>query len=160
MVGARQYIIYTMLACLLSHVSHVWLFATLWIVACQTPRSIGSSRQEYWSVLPLPSSGDFPNLGIEPMSPASPALQVDSLLTEPPGSLVFILWQILKLKRYSWRLLCINILPSQPNVKKGINNIKINVKVNCFTRYQQWTNYKQIPFALALTKRKYLVANL
>ena len=109
MVGARQYIIYTMLDCLHSHVSHVWLFATLWIIACQTPRSIGSSRQEYWSVLPLPSPGDFPNLGIEPMFPASPALQVDSLLTEPPGSLVFTPWQILKLKRYSWRLLCIKL---------------------------------------------------
>ena len=107
MIGARQYIIYTMLACLLSHFSHVWLFAIPWIVACQTPRSMGSSRQEYWSVLPLPSPGDFPDLGTESMSPASPALQVGSLLTEPSRSLVFIPWQILKLKRYSRRLLCI-----------------------------------------------------
>ena len=40
------------------------------------------SRQEYWSELPLPSPGDLPNPGIEPMSPA---LQVDSLLSEPLG---------------------------------------------------------------------------
>ena len=29
--------------------------------------------------------GDLPNPGIEPMSPVSPALQMDSLPTEPPG---------------------------------------------------------------------------
>ena len=42
----------------------------------------GFSRQEYWSGLPCPSPGDFPNPGIEPRSPT---LQVDSLLSEPPG---------------------------------------------------------------------------
>ena len=40
------------------------------------------SRQEYWSGLPFPSPGDLPDPGIEPQSPA---LQVDSLQTEPPG---------------------------------------------------------------------------
>ena len=44
--------------------------------------SMGFSRQEYWSGLPFPSSRDLPNLGIEP---GSPALQADSLLSEPPG---------------------------------------------------------------------------
>ena len=29
--------------------SHVWLFATPWSAACQTPLSMGFSRQEYWS---------------------------------------------------------------------------------------------------------------
>ena len=33
--------------------SHVWLFATPWTIACQAPLSIGFSRQEYWSGLPL-----------------------------------------------------------------------------------------------------------
>ena len=36
--------------------SHVWLFATPWTAACQDPPSIGFSRQEYGSGLPLPSS--------------------------------------------------------------------------------------------------------
>ena len=40
------------------------------------------SRQEYWSGLQFPSARDLPNPGIEPRSPA---LQVDSLLSEPPG---------------------------------------------------------------------------
>ena len=38
--------------------------------------------QEYWSGLPFPSPGDHPNPGIEPRSPA---LQADSLPSEPPG---------------------------------------------------------------------------
>ena len=38
--------------------------------------------QEYWSGLPFPSPGDLPDPGIEP---GSPALQADSLTSEPPG---------------------------------------------------------------------------
>ena len=44
--------------------------------------SWGVSRWEYWSGLPCPPPGDLPNPGIEPRSPA---LQVDSLPSEPPG---------------------------------------------------------------------------
>ena len=40
------------------------------------------SRQEYWRGLPCPTPGDLPNPGIEPRSPA---LQADSLPSEPPG---------------------------------------------------------------------------
>ena len=46
------------------------------------PLSMEFSKQEYWSGLPLPSPGDLPNPGIEPRSPA---LQADSLPSEPPG---------------------------------------------------------------------------
>ena len=42
--------------------------------------SMGFSRQEYLSGLPCPSPGDLPDLWIEP---GSPALQVDSLPSEP-----------------------------------------------------------------------------
>ena len=62
--------------------SRVRLFATLWTVAHQAPPSMGFSRQEYWSGLPFPSSGDLPNPGIEPRSPT---LQADALTSEPPG---------------------------------------------------------------------------
>ena len=48
----------------------------------QAPPSMEFSRQEYWSGLPFPSPGDLPILGIEP---GSPALQADSLLSEPQG---------------------------------------------------------------------------
>ena len=37
-------------------------------------------RQEYWSGVPFPSLGDLPDPGTEP---GSPALQADSLLSEP-----------------------------------------------------------------------------
>ena len=47
--------------------------------ARQAPLSMGFSRQEYWSGLPFPSPGDFPDPGIEPKSPA---LQADDLPTE------------------------------------------------------------------------------
>ena len=58
--------------------SCVWLFATPWTVAYQALPSMGFSRQEYWSGLPFPSPGDLPiELG-------SPALQTDSLPSEPP----------------------------------------------------------------------------
>ena len=35
--------------------SRVWLLATPWTAAYQTPPSMGFSRQEYWSGVPLPS---------------------------------------------------------------------------------------------------------
>ena len=35
--------------------SCVWLFATPWTAAHQAPPSMGFSRQEYWSGVPLPS---------------------------------------------------------------------------------------------------------
>ena len=44
------------------------------MVACQTPLSMGFSRQEYWSGLPSPLTGDLPDPGIKPMFSASPAL--------------------------------------------------------------------------------------
>ena len=55
---------------------------TPWTAAFQAPLSMGFSRQEYWSGLPLPSPGDLPNPGIKP---GSAALQADSLPSEPPG---------------------------------------------------------------------------
>ena len=62
--------------------SHVPLFATTWTVAHQALLSMEFSRPKYWSGLPFPTPGDFPNPGIEPRSPT---LQADSSLSEPPG---------------------------------------------------------------------------
>ena len=50
--------------------SRVRLFAMPWTVAYHASQSMGLSRQEYWSGVPLPSPGDLPNPGIEPGSPA------------------------------------------------------------------------------------------
>ena len=56
--------------------------ATPWTVAHQAPLSVGFFRQEYWSELPFPSPGALPDSGIKS---GSPALQADSLPSEPPG---------------------------------------------------------------------------
>ena len=50
-------------ACMPSCFSRVRLFATLWTIACQAPLSMGFSRQEYWSGLPCPLSGDLLDVG-------------------------------------------------------------------------------------------------
>ena len=62
--------------------SHVRLSETPWTVAYQALPSMGFSRQEYWSGVPLPSPGDLSNSKIEP---GSPALQADALPSKPPG---------------------------------------------------------------------------
>ena len=57
------------------------------ITARQAFLSMEFSRQEYWSKWPFPSPGDLPDPGTELRAPA---LQADSLLSEPPGR---PLWQ-------------------------------------------------------------------
>ena len=46
---------------MLSHFSHVRLSVTPWTAAYQAPRSMGFSRQEYWSGVPLPYETDDGN---------------------------------------------------------------------------------------------------
>ena len=78
--------------------SHVRLFATPWTVAYQAPSSMGFSRQEYWSGLPLPIPGDLLDPGIEP---GSPAFQADALTSKPSGKPIstitdqkYLIWSI------------------------------------------------------------------
>ena len=56
--------------------------ATLWTLACQAALSTGFFRQEYWNGQPCPPQGDLSDPGFKP---TSPALQVDSLLSETLG---------------------------------------------------------------------------
>ena len=67
--------------------SRVWLSATPWTVACQTPLSMGFSRQECWSGLPFPPPGDLPDPGIKY---GSLALQADAFPSEPPGKPIIL----------------------------------------------------------------------
>ena len=62
--------------------SHVWLLVTPETVAHQASLPMEFSRQEYWSGLSFPSLRDLPHPG---MQPRNPALQADSLPSEPPG---------------------------------------------------------------------------
>ena len=68
----------TMCCAVLSHL--VMSDSTSWTVARRAPLSMGFSRQEYWNGLPFPSPGYLPDPGIKT---SSPALQVDSLPSEP-----------------------------------------------------------------------------
>ena len=74
-------------ACILSHFTHVQLFATLLTMARQVPLSMRFPRQEYWSGLQLPFPGDLPDPGIEPVFLVSPELSStpDSLPLGPRG---------------------------------------------------------------------------
>ena len=66
--------------------SGAWLFVIPWIVAHQSPLSIGFPRQEYWDRLPFSSPGDLPDLRIEQESPVSPLFT-----TESPGKSLLLL---------------------------------------------------------------------
>ena len=80
-VTSRVCVCVCVCVCTLSH-SVMSDSATPWTVAHQAPLFMGFSRWEHWSGLPFPSSEDLPNKRIEPRSPA---LQADSLPSEPPG---------------------------------------------------------------------------
>ena len=72
----------------------------LWAVAHQAPLSMEFPSQEYWSGLPFPSPGDLSNPGIKS---ESPALQADSISSEPQAKPLFEVIGILRI---------ININPS------------------------------------------------
>ena len=68
--------------CMYFHCSVVSDSVIPWTVAHQAPLSMEFSRQEYWGRLPFPFPGELPD---PELKPKSPALQADSLLSEPPG---------------------------------------------------------------------------
>ena len=78
--------------------SHVQCSVTLWTVAHQAPLSMGFFRQEHWNSLPFPSPRDITDPGIQPRSPA---LQADSLPTEPSGKSIIS-------KRQRWSLFLVS----------------------------------------------------
>ena len=53
-------------------------------LALQAPLSMGFPRQEYWSGLLFPTSGDLPHPGIESVSLVAPALQAIVFFTTVP----------------------------------------------------------------------------
>ena len=78
------------------------------------------SRQEYWSGLPFPSPGDLPNPEIEA---GLPALQADSLQSEPPG------------KPMQYRISKIMVYHrSKSNIKK---NVRVDGKGCKYKEYSQ-----------------------
>ena len=64
--------------------SYAQLSVAIWTVAHQVPLSIRVARQEYWSALPCPTSGDLPDPEIQPASLMSPALEGGFFTMRPP----------------------------------------------------------------------------
>ena len=77
--GAGSLNLLGMYVCGALSLSRILLLPAPWTVAHQAPLSMGFSRQKYWSELPCPPPGDFPDSGITPALPASLALQAGSL---------------------------------------------------------------------------------
>ena len=81
---------------MLCFVTQPWgLFETPRTEASQAPLSMGILQARILDWVAMPSSGDLPNPGIEPKSPA---LQPDSLQSEPPGKQQCLL----NIKRRCW----------------------------------------------------------
>ena len=73
--------------------SCVWLFVTLWTVACQVPLSLKFFWQEILEWVAISTPGDLPNSGIEPMSLASPVLAGRFFTTVTPEKpMLFYKW--------------------------------------------------------------------
>ena len=69
--------------CVLVAQSYPTLCDPMNCTAHQALLSMGFSRQGYWSVLQFPSPEDLPDPGIKP---GSPALQLDTLVSELLGN--------------------------------------------------------------------------
>ena len=76
-------------------------------------QSMELSRQEYWSGLPFPSPGDLPNRGIDCRSPA---LQADSLPSEPPGKLCLRVLHKTKTKVIATMTSWLEVLGKKPHL--------------------------------------------
>ena len=96
---------------------------------------MGFSRQEYWSGLPFPSPGDLPDPGIEP---GSPALQADSLPSEPPGKPI----------KASEK-----VLPTTSSISDVVSQLKSLSRVQLFGT--PWTVAYQAPLSMGSSRQEY-----
>ena len=72
--------------CVLSHFSHIQLFATLWTVVYQVPLSMGFSRQKYWGGFPFSSPRELLTQGLNLHLFCLLNWQAGSLPLVPPGN--------------------------------------------------------------------------
>ena len=88
------------------------------------------SRQEYWSGLPCPPPGELP-------TPGSPALQADSLPTEPPGKpkntgvgSLSLLQQIFQTQESNWGLLHCRWILYQLSYQESPKDLKLQANMH------------------------------
>ena len=83
---SHPYSVWNLCVCVCAQLlSDVQLFMNRWTVACQAPLFMEFSRREYWSMLPFPTPGGFPDPGIDPTPLVSPALADGFFTAAPPG---------------------------------------------------------------------------
>ena len=111
--------------CVLSHLSRIQLFLTLWTVTFQAPLSLGFSRQELEWVA-MPSSGESSPPRDQTCISCFLHRQVGSLPLTPPGKPMETVWRFLK--QWKWEQ-NYNI----PVNLKNIHNLKVEL---CFIRWE------------------------
>ena len=128
--------------------SHVWLFATLGTVACRAPLSIGFPRQEYWSGLPFPSPGDFPDPGISCISWTDRWNDNKSKYLLPLDS--FFLCPLVLPKQTSNALknhkCCARKIRIKPSHRKGAGCMHRNPSFSSYTEIISWMFIKYLFF--------------
>ena len=107
--------IFNLVLCRTKSLSRVRLCVTLWTVARQAPLSLRAFRQEYWSRLPYPPTGDLPDpdnwsLSLLPW-------QAGSLPLAPPN-LTCIEVRLMSMKKTGWVAIW---------YRKGIESVKETV---------------------------------
>ena len=120
--GYLSFFLWELCACVLSHLSRVQLFATLWTIACQAPLSVGFSRQEHWSGLPLPPPWDLPIPGIKTMSLVSPESAGRFFTTSATWTLLGSGESQTPSANYisrHWTSVCTNLISFNPQPDKG-----------------------------------------
>ena len=83
--------------------SSVWLLATPWTAAYQVPPSMGFSRQEYWSRVPLPSTGtDFTVCKLKELIPKTITISEGSCSGDMGRSSWTGLWRVFPRQARTW----------------------------------------------------------
>ena len=120
---------------------------SLWPMVCNPPGSSahGFPRQEYWCGLPFSSSGNLPNRGIEPVSPAfagdslPPSHQGSPINFKPLLFRVYLLFcKLLVPRLYRCLLLCCCVCVQ-----------------SCLTLCVPWTAAYQAPLSVGFFRQEY-----
>ena len=107
------------------------ILATPWTVTHQAPLSVEFPRQEYWSGLPVPTPGDFPDPEIKPASPTSPALAGKFFTTAPLGKPKMITVKPITISSLHIVTFCVCLIRTPRNLLSWqISSIQCNIISN------------------------------
>ena len=131
--------------------SCVWLFATPWTIACQAPLSMGFSRQEYWSGLPVPSPGH----------PRTPCLSLPGAQDLFPESITWSLWHLsldLLGPPFCWLETHLNLSPDPVWPTWAFQAVAACQSVGCVRLFVTlWTVARQAPLSMGFSRQEHWV---